>query len=241
MTYKGYKELKKYIEQTPKASFTKVVEKYVVNLANWSFQESINTSPVFNGFWFEKYRQMYMEVNGNTKDLRKPKSFNLLTWNDILARINRRRKLVDRCSEAALDVTAAVAKSSTAQVTQSLKHRNLPTNDNLAESRDNEETSKEKSSDTGDSIETTYIADNEVQNSDLNNYAVKKLLGTFNENDKTTIQQKLTKGDSIEQRITNHIIELLCQDHLTPIEQETLHYYQKLKSHFVKFYNTIYM
>ncbi|KAG1452697.1 hypothetical protein G6F46_009351 [Rhizopus delemar] len=49
-----------------------------------------------------------------------------------------------------------------------------------------------------------------------------KLLGTFNENDKTTIRQKLTKGGSIEQRITNHIIELLCQDHLTPIEQETL-------------------
>jgi hypothetical protein len=82
---------------------------------------------------------------------------------------------VDRCSEAALDVTAAVAESSTAQVTQSLKHRNLPTNDNLAESRDNEEASKEESSDTGDSIEAAYTADNEVQNSDLNNYAVKKV------------------------------------------------------------------
>ncbi|KAG1301403.1 hypothetical protein G6F64_011836 [Rhizopus arrhizus] len=214
MTYKGHKELKKYIDQTPKASFTKVVEKEVVNLANWSFQESINTSPALNGFWFEKYRQVYMEVNGNAKGLRKPKSFNLLIWNDILARINRRRKLVDRCSEAALDVTAAVVKSSTAQVTQSLNHRNLPINDNLAESRGNEEASTEESSDPGDSIE--------VKNSDLNNYAAKKLLGTFDENDKTTIRQKLTKGDSIEQRITNHIIELLCQDHLTPIEQETL-------------------
>lgn len=56
--------------------------------------------------------------------------------------------MVDRCSEAALDVIAVVAESSTAQVTQSLNHRNLPNNDDLAKSRNNEEASKEESSDT---------------------------------------------------------------------------------------------
>lgn len=79
--------------------------------------------------------------------------------------------MVDNCSEAALEVTAAVTESSTAQITRGLNDRHQQFTDDLAQSRDNKEASKDEYSYT-DFSNTVHTVD---QNKDLNSYAVKKV------------------------------------------------------------------
>ncbi|KAI9488562.1 hypothetical protein BDB00DRAFT_942242 [Zychaea mexicana] len=246
MTFEGYEEIARYIQQERKPSFKKFVEGNVVSLANWSLKLPTASSSTIHGFWFEKYCKVSMDV---FKDL---------------------KNMLDKCGEAALNIIGDVSGSVASQVSKSIVSADGSsplcspddsTNDHNApgdtsdasihhhntnynpDAPDNTSGSSIHHHDTNHSPDapdnTSYASthdydtnhnsdapgntsDNSIEYLDLHCYGVKKLRGTFDEQDKCNVESKLTNGSSSNEKITNHIIKLLCQSNLTPTDQETI-------------------
>ncbi|ORY97145.1 hypothetical protein BCR42DRAFT_497394 [Absidia repens] len=221
-------EIARYIQQERKPSFKKFVEGNVVNLANWSLKLPTASSSTIHGLWFEKYCKVSMDVLKPRP--RKPNTYNVMIWSEILSRVNRRKNMLDKCGEAALDIIGDVSGSVASQVSKSIMYSDGSSSLCSPDDSTNDYNAPGDTSsasilhhDTNHNSDAHgNTSDNSAEYRDLHYYGVKKLRGTFDEQDKCNVESKLTNGSSSNEKTTNHIIKLLCQPNLAPTDQETI-------------------
>lgn len=73
MANPGYNELKAYLTGNAELSLNTTIHNSTEMLPQWSVEENATTASALHGIWYERYKQVYGEVNEDTKKLIKLK------------------------------------------------------------------------------------------------------------------------------------------------------------------------
>ncbi|KAI8089196.1 uncharacterized protein BX664DRAFT_358771 [Halteromyces radiatus] len=219
MLYSGYEELKKYIEDSDAPTFEGFLRKHLDSIALWSLEDPTDSCRALHGRWIKRFDQVMSDVDEgkkSTKRTTKRRKLNELTWNLIVEKMNsyERARHTYEIEAGKLLVSAApsVSKSVSSLFTSSELNKQPELNEQPEQDKQTEQPKLDEESGTlGDS---TF--------SFMYKFGVKKFQGKLVEDDYVKILLMKTNGDTVDDRIKNYVIKLLCKQSLCPVEQENL-------------------